>query len=207
MTRKLYKRDVKCSVNVKKYETQKRAKALILHENIQLMKKLFSLTLMLLLGASAIFAQGNASKGNYTGKGGTPHEVIKGNNMTISYGRPLKKGRDIFGGLVPNGQVWRTGADEATEITFDKGCVIGGKQISAGTYTLFTIPGKEWTIILNKELKQWGAFKYDKSKDVLQTVVQPTPSDKLIEQFTIVIKDDGIMLAWDKTTVFLPIKF
>ncbi len=171
------------------------------------MKKLFSLTLMLLLGASAIFAQGNAKKGNYIGSAGTPHEVIKGNNMTISYGRPYKKGRDIFGGLVSTGQVWRTGADEATEITFEKGAVVAGRQVSAGTYTLFTIPGKEWTIILNKELGQWGAFKYDKSKDVMQAPVKATEANKPVEQFTITIKEDGFIMAWDKTQVFVPVKF
>ncbi len=174
------------------------------------MKKLFSLTLVLLIAASGVFAQGNAKKGNYVGKGGTPHEVIKGNNMTISYGRPYKKGRDIFGGLEAYGKVWRTGADEATEITFEKGCVFEGHQVSAGTYTLFTIPGvKEWTVILNKELNQWGAYGYDKVKDknVMQEQVPVSHTDKVVEQFTITIKDDGILLAWDTTEIFIHTKF
>ena len=172
------------------------------------MKKILTLALLLLVGASTIFAQGNAAKGNYVGKGGTPHEVIKGNNMTISYGRPYKKGRDIFGGLEAYGNVWRTGADEATEITFDNGCVVAGHQVSAGTYTLFTIPNKTvWNIILNKDLKQWGAYKYDKHSDIMQAEVPVTLTDKVAEQFTISIKDNGLMLEWDKTQVFIPVKF
>ena len=174
------------------------------------MKKLFTLTALFLFAASAIFAQGNAKKGNYTGKGGTAHEVVKGNNITISYGRPMKKGREIFGGLVPYGQVWRAGADEATEITFDKGCVVDGHQVSAGTYTLFTIPGeKEWTIILNKELGQWGAYGYDKVKDknVMQEQVPISTNNKMVEQFTSTIKENNIVMEWDKTKVEIPIKF
>ncbi len=174
------------------------------------MKKLFTLTALLILGASTIFAQGNAKKGNYKGSGGTAHEVIKGNNMTISYGRPLKKGREIFGGLVPYGQVWRTGADEATEITFDKPCVFNGVAIGSGTYTLFTIPGlKEWVIILNTDLHQWGAYGYDKVKDknAVKEQVSVTTMSDVVEQFTITIKNDFIVLEWDKTRVEIPVKF
>src|SRR6476620_592795 len=101
----------------------------------------------------------------------SPHETVSNGNIKITYGRPYKKGRDIFGGLEKYGKVWRTGADSATHITFKKDGTFGGKPVKAGTYTLFTIPNeKEWTIILNGELKQWGAFSYEqnKSKDVLQ---------------------------------------
>ena len=178
---------------------------------IYLMKKLLSLTLLMLLAATTMFAQvGNAKKGNYTGSGGTPHEVIKGKNITISYGRPYKKGRDIFGGLESYGKVWRAGADEATEITFDKDGMFGGKKIAAGTYTLFATPNKtEWTIILNSELKQWGAFGYSKikDKDVVHATVPVKQLDNVVEQFTITIKDDGLQMEWDKTSVFVPMKF
>lgn len=172
------------------------------------MKKLLSLALLMLLGATTMFAQ-NSKKGNYKGSGGTPHEVVKGNNMTISYGRPYKKGRDIFGGLEPYGEVWRLGADEATEITFDKDCTFGGKAIKAGTYTMFAKLAKtEWTIILNSELKQWGSFKYEqiKGKDVAQVTVPVKQLNDAVEQLTISIKDNGLQIEWDKTSVLVPVK-
>lgn len=173
------------------------------------MKKLLSITLMLLFTVSAVFAQ-NAKKGNYKGKGGTPHEVITGHHITISYGRPYKKDREIFGGLVPYGKVWRAGADEATEITFDKNGMFGGKKIAAGTYTLFIVPEKtEWTIVLNSKLGQWGAFGYDKVKDqdVLTTTVPVKMLDNSVEQFTINIMESSLRMEWDKTSVTVPVKF
>lgn len=171
------------------------------------MKKLFALALLFVFGASSVFAQ-NAKKGNYTGGQGTPHEVVKGPNVTISYGRPYKKGRDIFGGLEAYGKVWRLGADEATEITFDKGVVFGGRQVSAGTYTLFAIPEKnEWTIIVNSELGQWGAFKYDKSKDVVQVKIPVKHLDKVVDQLTITPKANELIIEWDKTNVTIPMSF
>ncbi len=171
------------------------------------MKKLFSLALLLLIGATAGIAQ-NAKKGSYTGKGGTPHEVVTGPNVTISYGRPYKKGRDIFGGLEAYGKVWRLGADEATEITFEKGVVFGGKQVSAGTYTLFATPGKEeWTLIVNKALGQWGAYSYDASKDIVQVKVPVKHLDKVVEQLTITPKANELVIEWDKTSVTVPMSW
>ncbi len=173
------------------------------------MKKLLSLALILMVSATSIFAQtGNAAKGNYKGSGGTPHEVVKGKNVTISYGRPYKKGRDIFGGLEAYGKVWRTGADEATEITFDKDVLFGDKKVAAGTYTLFTIPGKDkWTVILNKELKQWGAYKYNDKNDVARVTAPVQVRESVVEQFTIVINNDQLILLWDLTSVAIPMKF
>ena len=137
------------------------------------------------------------------------HTTVSVGNISITYGQPSKKGREIFGGLVPYGQVWRTGADEATEITFTKPCLFGGKQLEAGTYTLFTIPGKtEWTIILNKQLKQWGWFGYDKVKDQdrMKVTVPSKQTDDVVETFTITPRADGFLMEWDKTSVFVPAK-
>ena len=87
----------------------------------------------------------------------SPHDTVSVDNITVTYGRPYKKERKIFGGLEPYGKVWRTGADQATQITFEKDGTFGGKPVKAGTYTLFTIPNPdEWTIILNSQLGQWG---------------------------------------------------
>ncbi len=163
------------------------------------MKQFSALLLVMVLAISSSFAKDRASA----------HSTVKGDFISITYGQPKMKGRDIFGGLVPFGQVWRTGADEATEITITKGCVIAGKQVSPGTYSLFTIPEKgEWTIILNSELKQWGSFGYDKiaDKNVLVATVPVTKLSKPVETFTIEVMSTGFTMSWDKTSVFVETK-
>jgi len=168
------------------------------------MKKILSLTMLMLFAASTIFAQHPAPENRKS-----PHETVKGNNVSITYGRPYKKGRDIFGGLEPYGQVWRAGADEATEITVTKASSFAGRQLGSGTYTLFVIPNKDkWTIILNKKLGQWGAFDYEKVKgqDAIHVDVPVKQLDSPLEQFTINIADDGFHMEWDKTSVFVPVK-
>ena len=166
------------------------------------MNKLFIIPVLICLVATTAFAQQE--------KRASPHDTVKGKNVEVTYGRPYKKGRDIFGGLVPYAEVWRTGADEATQITFKKDGTFGGKPIKAGTYTLFTIPTqKEWVIILNSKLGQWGAFGYEKAKDknVLQAIVQSGKTEQAVEQFTITAKDDALLLEWDMTKVSVPMKF
>jgi hypothetical protein len=110
-------------------------------------------------------------------KRASPHETTSGSiggaKITIEYGRPYKKGREIFGGLEPLGKVWRTGADEATTFTTDKDLMVGNIHVPAGTYGLFTIPDKkEWTLVLNKTAKQWGAFEYKQADDLGRTPMQ-----------------------------------
>ena len=169
------------------------------------MKKLLTLSFLLAMAATSLFAQHKTPTNRKS-----PHETITGKNIKVTYGRPYKKGRDIFGGLEAYGKVWRAGADEATEITIDKDCMFGGKQLKAGTYTLFVTPNKtEWTVILNGKLGQWGAFDYDKNKDqdVLQATVPVKHLDNVVEQFTITIKKDGLLMEWDKTGAFVPVKF
>lgn len=135
------------------------------------------------------------------------HTTVKGDLMSITYGQPNKKGRVIFGGLEPFDKVWRTGADEATEVTFNKNVTFGGKKVKAGTYTLFTKPGRQkWDIILNSKLGQWGAYEYDNTKDVV-TVTSPVKQlDKVVETFSIEIMKTGINMAWDQTSVFVEVK-
>ncbi len=129
-------------------------------------------------------------------------------SIKVIYSRPQKKGRKIFGGLVSYGKVWRTGADEATEIKFFKDVAMGKETIKAGTYSLFTIPGeKEWTIIINSDLDSWGAYTYDKSKDVARIKV-PVESADVIEAFSIAFKkvEKGyhMVLAWDSVRTEVP---
>jgi len=131
--------------------------------------------------------------------------------MRIIYSRPKKDGRKIFGELVPYGKVWRTGANEATEITFYKDVNFGGTNVEAGTYSLFTIPNeKEWTVILNSELNQWGAYRYDESKDVARISVKPKPTAASVETFSITSNSENgnynLMLGWDDTYIEVPIK-
>lgn len=139
----------------------------------------------------------------------SPRVTVKGKDVEISYGQPSKRGREIFGKLEPFGKVWRTGANEATEITFTRNAFFGGKPVKAGTYTLFTIPEKtKWTFILNSELKQWGAYKYDeiKSKNVLQVTVPATTNNPVVEKLTISLPPGKLVLEWDKTKVTVPVK-
>lgn len=140
----------------------------------------------------------------------SPHDTLKTKDFTVTYGRPYKKGRDIFGKLEPYGKVYRVGADEATTITFAKDGTFGGKPVKAGTYTLFAIPNEtEWTIILNSKLGQWGAFKYDQYKDmdVLHVTVPVKKLDAPVEQLTIAEPGNDLTITWDKTQVAVPVSF
>ena len=118
----------------------------------------------------------------------SPRAEVVGEGVKVSYGRPSKRGREIFGALVPYDSVWRTGANGATEITFEKEMKFGGEKVKPGTYSLFTIPTPDsWTIILNTELKQWGSFGYAKikDKDVLKVKVPVKKLEESVETCTI----------------------
>jgi hypothetical protein len=133
-----------------------------------------------------------------------------GLKIQVEYCRPSKKGRVVFGQLEPYGKVWRTGANEATEITFNQPVSFGDKPVAAGTYTLFTIPQPDqWTVILNSELDQWGAFNYNEGKDVVRVQVPATQTPQVTEMFTIDFQDANnrvdMQLAWDQTKVVVPI--
>jgi Protein of unknown function (DUF2911) len=131
--------------------------------------------------------------------------------VDLFYCSPSKKGRDIFGGLIKYGEVWRTGANEPTTFETDKNLTIGGKSLPAGKYSLWTIPQKDsWTVILNKEIPYWGdgsggkAARNDKT-DVLQVVV-PVKTPKLIqEKLTIDANNNELTIGWDIVKVSVPI--
>ncbi len=128
-------------------------------------------------------------------------------DIEVVYSRPGKKHREVFGGIVPYGQVWRTGANAATRISFSTPVKLEGNDVPAGTYGLFTIPGEdEWTIILNKNAKQWGAFQYDSKDDLVRFKVTPVHLAEQIETFTIEfnhVRDESaaLNLVWDHTVV------
>src|SRR5438093_9057197 len=95
-------------------------------------------------------------------------------DVTITYSRPGVKGRPIWGALVPYDKVWRTGANEATTISFSDDVTINGQALPKGTYSLHTIPGKdEWTVVFNNTANQWGSFNYDPTKDALRVKAKP----------------------------------
>ena len=105
-------------------------------------------------------------------------------DIEIVYSRPGVKDRVIFGGMVPYGEVWRTGANNSTKITFSTAVKLNGTEIPAGAYALFTIPGEtEWTIIINKGAAQWGAFQYDEKIDVARFKATPVSLEKPLETF------------------------
>ncbi|MFQ5778141.1 MAG: DUF2911 domain-containing protein, partial [Terriglobia bacterium] len=133
-------------------------------------------------------------------------QTIGVTEVTISYGRPGVKGREIWGALVPYGQVWRTGANEATTISLSTGVIIEGQKLAPGTYALFTIPSaNEWTLIFNKTAQQWGAFSHDASQDALRVTVKPQAADHsewMSFQFEDLSEDSAtVVLRWGKVAV------
>jgi hypothetical protein len=133
--------------------------------------------------------------------------------VRVTYSRPSRNDREVFGKLVPYGKVWRTGANENAEIKFYQEVELAGKKVKAGTYSLFTIPGeKEWTIILNSDLDYWGSFKYNEKNDVLRVTAPVSSLGEPLENFSIQFenkadKQAAMKLGWDKTVVEVPFKY
>ena len=126
--------------------------------------------------------------------------------VKIDYHQPSAKGRKIMGGLVPFGEVWRTGANETTTIDVDGPMKLEGKDLAKGKYGLFTLPGEnEWTIIINKGIK-WGAFTYKQEEDVLRVTVKPTKTASFVETFVISVENDQVIMKWENTQVAFKIK-
>lgn len=137
--------------------------------------------------------------------------------VTVFYNRPSKKGREIFGALVPYEQVWRTGANEATTFETNKDLQIEGQTLKAGKYSMWTIPRENtWTIIFNAEHGQWGLNSQGEPNrkpdlDVLKVDAHAVQQDRVFEQFTITFEKSGedaeMILMWDKTLVSVPFTF
>jgi len=133
-------------------------------------------------------------------------------DIEVVYSRPSLRGRVMIGGINPYGEVWRTGANSATRITFSTPVTFGGSPVDAGTYELFSIPGRdEWTVILQKAMKQWGAYTYDPKNDVVRVKAPATPRVEPVETFTIGFNDltdesATFYLLWDKVRVPVTLK-
>ena len=125
--------------------------------------------------------------------------------MKVVYSRPQLNNRKLYD-IVPLGKVWRLGANEATEITFYEDTYFGDTPVKAGTYSLYAIPGeKTWTMILNKNLNEWGAYTYDPDQDVARVNAIVSIEADPIEAFSIGYNEQGTMyLAWDTTRVAIP---
>lgn len=136
---------------------------------------------------------------------------VKDTYIKVVYSRPHKRDREIFGELVPYGEVWRTGANAATEITFTHDVIISDVLIPAGTYSLYTIPHEDfWTIILNTDVGQWGSYRYNMDNDLLRFRVNVNETDVVWEPFTIMFESNArstqLKIVWDETLVEFAIR-
>lgn len=135
--------------------------------------------------------------------------------VKLVYSRPSAKGRTIFGGLVPYGEMWRTGANASTKLTFKEDVKVAGNPLPAGTYALYTIPGEnEWTMIIHKNLglRSLAGDVYKQTDDVFRFTAKPAPTGKFVETFTIQfanLKSDAVdvVLSWENTMVPFTIEF
>ena len=128
--------------------------------------------------------------------------------VKVIYSRPQLKGRDLMK-MAPPAMVWRTGANEAAEITFYKDVVFGGKEVKAGTYSLFTIPSSDgdWTVIINRAKNVWGSYYYKQSLDVVRVSGKTSKAEKNIEAFSMMFdKDMSLRMGWGNTIISVSIK-
>ncbi|MEZ4933134.1 MAG: DUF2911 domain-containing protein [Saprospiraceae bacterium] len=127
--------------------------------------------------------------------------------ITIDYSSPAVKGRQVLGNLIPNGKIWRLGANEATTFNVSKDVLVEGQILHAGKYSLFSIQdGGDWTFIFNKVADQWGAYNYDQSKDAIRVTVTPGKSSEMVERMTFNIKETkkgaaDVVFNWENIEV------
>jgi hypothetical protein len=132
--------------------------------------------------------------------------------VRVIYSRPQKNGREVFGGLVEYGQIWRVGANEATEIEFFRDVTVGKSKIKKGRYTLYVIPQLDnWTVIFNRDTDTWGAFKYDQKKDAGRVDVKPEKNVETAEAFSMYFEPRtggaNLYIHWDNVRAAIPIGF
>ncbi|MCB9343393.1 MAG: DUF2911 domain-containing protein [Lewinellaceae bacterium] len=177
------------------------------------MKAIYTTLFVIFLTASAI-AQ-NTSE-NFiipkTNSKAVIQQTIASTQIEVTYNRPNKRGRKIFGNLVPYDQIWRTGADAATEIYFSTPVILAGNPLDSGRYELFTIPGKStWEVILQKSQHQWGSYKYNPENDAVRFSVKSIKRKEIVETFTISLDNIGsdrgmLHISWDQVLVPVDIK-
>jgi hypothetical protein len=158
--------------------------------------RLLSATLLTFVAATTAAAQGGAAA--------SPRDTARGNvggvSVLVDYGRPSMRGRTIFAanGLVPYGQVWRTGANAATTLVTSKDLMVGTTRVPAGTYTLYSLPTADgWQLIVNKQTGQWGT-DYDQSRDLARIPMRVATLPAPVEQFTIAVERSALVMRWDR---------
>jgi hypothetical protein len=166
------------------------------------MKKIGIMVMALLLTVAFTYAQENKQ---------SPKASVDGKVVKVTYNQPSLRGRAFGKELAPYGKVWRTGADAATTVVFAKDVKFGGKDVKAGTYTLYTIPNeKEWTVILNKQTGQWGTV-YDEKQDLLRVTAPAKKAPSTTETFTIKVDDKAnasdLVMMWGDVSVSVPFTY
>ncbi|WP_024479471.1 DUF2911 domain-containing protein [Cellulophaga baltica] len=177
------------------------------------MKKILTLTAVVV----CLVVSTTASAQKFSGLDKSPMDVaayptsykVSEKVAKVSYSRPQLKGRSIAE-LAPAGAVWRTGANEAVEVTFYTDVTFGGSAVKAGTYSLFTIPGaNEWTVILNSKLNQWGAYSYDESADVVRVKGAVSKGTESLDAFSMAFKEGDksadLVIGWGTVRVAVPV--
>ena len=151
----------------------------------------------------SLLALGSAqNKANRPSPPAQASTTINGKSVTIDYSRPSAKGRKVFGGIVPWGQVWRTGANEATTLKTATDLNINGTKVPAGTYTLFTLPAESgWKLIVSKETGQWGT-DYKPANDLARIDVKSEKTKAPVEQFTMRFEGSNLIMEWENTRVW-----
>jgi len=163
-------------------------------------------------GSSATLAQEPKLEFPQASPGSTLQQRVGLTDVEVVYARPSVKGRKIFGGLVPHDEIWRTGANSATKVTFSTDVKFGGSPVPAGSYALFTIPGAtEWSVILSKVTGQWGSYAYSDKDDQARVKVKPLTLAESVETLTIDVndlRDDSatLVISWEKTRVAVKIE-
>jgi hypothetical protein len=168
------------------------------------MRKPAILILCLLFTAAAALAEQEAAPKKPLSPPAKAEATLDGKKVTIDYSAPSKRNRVIMGGLVPYGQVWRTGANAATTLTTAADLMIGTLHVPKGTYTLYSIPGEtEWTLIVNKQTGQWGT-EYNAAQDLGRVKMTVTPVKDTVETFVIGI-GKALTLTWENTRASVPV--
>ena len=176
------------------------------------MRMRFTIILTVAALLTAIVTRAQGDKASRPSPPATATGNVNGATVTVNYGSPAVKGRQIFGGLVPYDKAWRAGANEATIVEVSKDVKVEGKPLPAGKYSLFAVPGeKEWTVILNSETGQWGVKRTgeanrDPAKDVVTVQVKPKKAASPSERLTYAVTAKGIVLDWDTVEVPIAVK-
>ncbi|HEU5401539.1 MAG TPA: DUF2911 domain-containing protein [Terriglobales bacterium] len=172
------------------------------------MRKPALLSLVLLLSLVAVAQE---KKPPLSPRKSAEHSFADGKKVSIDYGSPSIRGRKIMGGLVPYGQVWRTGANEATGFVTDTDLMVGETKVPAGKYTIYTLPGEtSWQLIINKQTGQWGT-EYNQSQDLARIPMKLDALNSPVEQMTFSLEETGpdsanLVLEWEKTKLTVPLK-